>query len=273
MVYVDKLQTQDLHLGEAQIEVIENCRSLFASQKIHQFKISEFNFGTKQAFWNLLEWGFEGSQNVIYLEDDLVLIDDPTEYIKQALAILNTSQDHALACLFSRTIHSSPSGNLSRTSSWPELWGVLIPRLEYQELNQLRNSLNKSDVRDTVRRFSRNELAGILTKLLRKRFENIWFYKYSKSLSSLYAWDTELQLILWKQNRKVLLPLKPLLADTGVDPTSISQGKLAVGTVACTRVIHHFGESCPRCERRRESSNNLFSWKLLIRFILAGRFK
>ena len=272
MVFVDKLNSGDGHLQDLQNEVVDLCDNLLISGKITHWKMSETNLGTKSAFWELLKWGFDIAENLIYFEDDLVLTESPEKFVIESLEVMNSSENYALACLFAQSRHSISPDQLMRKSNWPELWGVLITKRQFGILEMAKSNLTQEDVFRTVERFADNELNGVLTRLLKKRFRSIWEYKYAKSVSSRYAWDTELQLILWKLHKSVLLPLRTYVSDTGVDETSISKGKLETEILECYSKISNFSDICLRCERLRESSNGLFVWKtMILRFIPRGR--
>jgi hypothetical protein len=264
MVFVDKLNSGDERLQDLQNEVVDLCDSLLFSGKITHWKMSEINLGTKRAFWELLKWGFNFSENLIYFEDDLVLTESPEKFIINSLEVMNSSENYSLACLFARSHHSISPDQLMRKSNWPELWGVLITKREFGILEMAKSSLTQEDIIHAVETFADNELNGVLTRLLKKRFRSIWEYKYAKSVSNRYAWDTELQLILWKLQKSVLLPLRTYVTDTGVDETSISKGKLESEIQECYSKISNFSDICLRCERLRESSNGLFDWKTMI---------
>jgi hypothetical protein len=260
-VFIDRAKEADESHLEANLRMIDICQKLVADGEITDLRISPRNLATKSAMDAAINWVFEEFESIIFLEDDLLLIDSPREFILQAIINVSLRDDIGIACFFSPRNHLGGKvkfENDFRLTSWPTMWGIFLNREKYLKIKAQLRLIDDQMVHKVVNDFAATQLNSRLNRAFKKRFVSTWVFKYSKARVSAFAWDTEFQLGLWSLGLKSVTPLMSLVADTGVDVTSVSPLKVNYPPTRCiTHLKKMRGKQsfCKRCERVRELEN------------------
>jgi len=239
------------------------AQELKANLMITDCIITDTNLKTKASANFSLDWAFKFSKNVVLLEDDLLFIDNPSDYIEQAISVMNERGDCVMATLFASRHHergSSSQRNLYRLTRWPIMWGIILNKENYSEMRSFLGNFSYEELPSVINGFSKRSLQSRLVRLFRKRFEATWNFKFKKAVGSETAWDTHWQLGLWAKDSFSMAPLVTLTADTGVDYSSVSPGKQAIEQSICTGRLIKFSPDlvfCPKCEKSREVENKV----------------
>jgi hypothetical protein len=243
--------------------LIDVASSLKSQHLIIDYRVTETNLKTKAAANFAFEWVFGISKNVVLLEDDLILISQPSNYIKSALSLMNSRTDCAMATLYSSKRHSvglSQSSPQLRLTRWPIMWGIILTETHYSQMRFFLDSFLVNGVPEVVHRFSRQSLNSWLARVFRGRFVATWTFKFKKAFASETAWDTQWHFGLWAKDFFALSPAISILQDTGVDYSSVSPKKLAVAQSECVNewvyVVDNLG-FCRGCEKIRELDNRV----------------
>ena len=243
--------------------LIDLASELKSQSLIIDYRVTQANFKTKAAANFALDWVFGMEKNIVLLEDDLILVSQPSNYITSALSLMGSRGDCAMATLFSSKRHSvelSKSSPQLRLTRWPIMWGIILTKTRYSEMRLFLDSFPISGVPDVVNRFSRRSLNSWLARVFRKRFVHTWTFKFNKAFASETAWDTQWHFGLWAKDYFALSPAISILQDTGVDYSSVSPGKQAVVQSECeskwVHVIDNLG-FCRGCEKIRELDNRV----------------
>jgi len=191
------------------------------------------NLGTREALRLLLDEGFLIAPNIVYIEDDLRLTRNPTAFIHRVLCLLHSSDKLAFGTLYSRYTHSLSDGkDHIRISRWPELWGLVMSKRGYQEM-QTQSKNSDLAVHSWLAKWYRDNYGRFLAVISRRVFLRTWVSKFERASGSRYAWDTVLHKITWFNDSLAALPEVSLLEDRGVDWTSISQSKRRIDSYHC----------------------------------------
>ena len=254
-------QTSDF-LNDNQ-RLINLASDLKSQHLIIDYRVTQSNLKTKAAANFALEWVFGIAKNVVLLEDDLILISQPSNYINSVLSLMDSRRDCAMATLFSAKRHSvelfqsSPQLRLTR---WPIMWGIILTKTHYSQMRLFLDSFPISGVPDVVNRFSKRFLNSWIARIFRKRFVRTWTFKFNKAFASEIAWDTQWHFGLWAKDFFALSPAISILHDTGVDYSSVSPGKQTVVQSDCLSqwvyVVDNLG-FCRGCEKIRELDNRV----------------
>lgn len=243
--------------------LIELASDLKSQQLIFDYRITPSNLKTKAAVNFALEWVFELSKHVVLLEDDLILISQPSTYITSALALMNSRGDCVMATLFSSKMHRVPFSYTSpqfRLTRWPIMWGIILTEANYAQMCRFFDSFPMNDLPEVVDQFSKKCLNSWLVRVFRKRFVNTWTFKFNRAFASETAWDTQWHFGLWANDFFALSPAISIVQDTGVDYSSVSPGKQIVVQSDCvgewTYIVDNVG-FCRGCEKIREIENRV----------------
>ena len=182
------------------------------------------NIGVKRAFSELSFAVLSNKEFFLYIEDDLKLLSDPTDYLNQCVEKLKYDNSVAMACLYDSTFHifkPRRSEYSLRNSYFPKMWGVLLGR------NLLQNPQEKSPeikiaVQNVMSKFEFDNLK------LANSLSTVWESKMNRALKSNSAWDTELQLRLWSRNASCITPDRNFVRDLGTDETSVSKKRVVL---------------------------------------------
>jgi hypothetical protein len=241
----------------AQAEVIAECEVSANSGLIQDYKVSDSNQGTKASYFASFTWGFDWSENVVLLEDDMILIEDPASFIDASINVFESDNNVGMAVLFANFNHTSTE-ELEQITNWPIMWGVLLNSHNYSFISSYLAGTNLNDVVDVVSRFARQELKCRFQRVFKSRFEKTWRFKYSRALESRTAWDTQWQFALWGLSIKTLVPRRTLIGDLGVDNFSVSATRVKMEPRSCKSLFKHYVDSmyyCRACESFREIQN------------------
>lgn len=266
LLFVDRATDASPEILAANSELISICKEWKAAEIILDFKVPDTNLITKNACYSALEWSLKLFEFVILIEDDLILIANPCDYLSKSMLLMENNPSIGMACLYSSRNHLSQNSAGVRLTKWPEMWGNLISRSQYLEISAHTSILDKRRTRIAVEKFSNNMCLGILTRFFKKRFQKTWEFKYNRAIASKFAWDTEWQLGLWSLDKYALAPLDSLVADTGVDMSSVSPLKGDATSVKCKfqfLTSHQGLPLCRSCETRREHQNHTIPEKFL----------
>ena len=149
------------------------------------------------------------------------------------------------------------------------MWGIIRNEKNYLEMRNFWGAFSYEEIPTVINRFYRHSLQSRLVKIFGKRFQETWNFKYKKAAGSETAWDTQWQFGLWAQDRFAISPLVTLIADTGVDYSSVSPGKQAIELSICDGRFVEISSSlvfCAKCEKSREIENRVLP-KYLSRFL------
>jgi len=259
LIYIDKAQEfAPPSEVAAQVELISVCEESKSNGLIEDFRVSKSNQGTKVSYFACFDWGFSGSDNVVLLEDDMVLIGSPSEFIASSINVFKEDKSVGTAVLFANFNHQA-SRDLIQITNWPIMWGVLLNIEKYSHICNFLNKACAGDVEEVVSRFAKKELKGTLQNIFSSRFKTTWRYKYSKALVSRTAWDTQWQFALWGLQLRTLVPPRSLIGDLGIDEFSVSTTRAKLEPKACQGLIRIFAGSnfyCSACESFREVENH-----------------
>ncbi len=273
LVYID-IAPFDSPLGEsaAQSQVISECVDCVNSGLIEDYKISESNQGTKASYFASFTWGFLSFENIVLLEDDMIFIEDPSQFIGTSIEVFESDKSVGMAVLFANFNHF-PNPNSMQITNWPIMWGVLLNRQKYSSICNYLAGSDVNNVKDVVSRFTSQELKGYLQQFFKGRFELTWRFKYSRALESRTAWDTQWQFALWGLCLKTLVPACSLIADLGIDQFSVSTSRMKIEPNDCQSIFRHYigtNHYCRACEIFREVEN--FSLPAVLRRNRATNF-
>lgn len=241
----------------AQSEVIAECEVSVNSGLIQDYKVSDSNQGTKASYFASFAWGFKWSDNVVLLEDDMILIEDPANFIDTSIKVFESDKTVGMAVLFANFNHAS-SEDLEQITNWPIMWGVLLNSHNFSFISSYLAGPHMNDVANVVSRFARQNLKCRFQKVFKTRFERTWQFKYSRALESRTAWDTQWQFALWGLGMKTLVPKRTLIGDLGVDNFSVSATRVKMEPRRCKSLVKHYVGStyyCRACESFREIQN------------------
>ena len=258
LVYIDKAKANAPSSEiTAQVEVISVCKDSKGRGLIQDYKLSAANQGTKVSYFECFDWGFTESDNVLLLEDDMIIIEDPKAFIGSSLTLFGVDRSIGMAVLFANFNHNQPS-NSAQITNWPIMWGVLLNSRSYSFIKNFIGMTSEGDVEEIVSRFSKTELRGTLQSIFYRRFIKTWVFKYSRALESRTAWDTQWQFALWGLQLKTLVPSRSLVGDLGVDEYSVSTTRKKMEPAVCASLIRHLVAPyyyCRACESYREVQN------------------
>jgi hypothetical protein len=266
LVYVDKTKV-DSPSGEitAQSQVIAQCEDSLNSGLIESYRVSESNQGTKASYFACFTWGFLSSEHVVLLEDDMIFIDNPASFIEASIKAFESDKSVGMAVLFANFNHPVSEDSMQITN-WPIMWGVLLNSRNYSFISNYLVISGAEDVSEVVSQFASQKIKSRLQAIFKDRFEGTWRFKYSRALESRTAWDTQWQFALWGLQLTTAVPARTLIADLGVDDSSVSRIRDKMEPVNCRSLFRHSVESkhfCHACESFREVQN--FSLPRLLR--------
>lgn len=259
LLFVDRATDATADILCANQNLIGSCNKWKTEGIILDFKISAKNLRTKNACYSALEWSLNQFEFVVLIEDDLILISSPCDYLTKSTMLMEKDASIGMACLYSSRNHLIQSISGVRITKWPEMWGNLISRNQFKEISTYTLNFDRRSTQIVVDKFSNNSCVGILTRVFKKRFRKTWEFKFNKAIASEFAWDTEWQLGLWSLGKYALAPQKSLVADTGVDTSSVSPLKGDSTTLNCgfQSFTSRLGlPMCKSCETRREHQNH-----------------
>lgn len=248
VVYVDRCD-DNLTLREQQKELISSLETMKENRDILDYRVGDKHLNAKAAWYRAMKFGFTKSKNVLYLEDDLLLVRDPKLFINEFHSRIKSN---SILTLYPR--RGRHTGLLVQTD-WPALWGVYLMKRDFQEL--YRDKLDsQEDVRNTVAESF--DLLGYKRNCDENRFTNLWNFKFLKAFESKTAWDTELHYRLWSKNYMILSTSEQCVIEQESHPSSITKNK----ALNRKRVLNHFSAknctpnqrgrvflSCKRCEK------------------------
>jgi len=266
LLFVDRATDGSPEILAANNKLISSCSEWKTAGIILEFKVSDSNLVTKNTCYTALEWSFTQFDFVVLIEDDLKLISDPCEYLNESMLLMGKDSTIGMACLYSSRNHLVQNSSGVRITKWPEMWGNLISRSQFREISTHTSMLDEERTRIAVERFSSDSCLGILSRIFHKRFQKTWKFKYAKALTSKFAWDTEWQLGLWSLGKYALAPQESLVADTGVDMSSVSPLKGDTSTLKCNFQFFTSRQGlplCRSCETRREHQNHTIPERFL----------
>lgn len=244
-VLVDKYAGSDQQLIHRNTQVLAESERLRRRGKITKVITKNENVGVKKAFLELNRAVLEESDFSLYIEDDLKLKRDPSQFLTRCTKMMRDNDRIAIACLYDSIFHFSPSRNTiptPRLTYFPKMWGVLSRKEIFQ--SQSEEFIDISSSVDNI--FSKFDLHGInsLSKL-----SSTWKWKMAKALQSKTAWDTELQLRIWSRNMMCIAPDRNYVRDLGTDETSVSRRRLELCYLHIPKILSgsdlYF---CIRCE-------------------------
>lgn len=258
LIYIDRA-SENAAPGEiaAQAEVIAECEVSANSGLIQDYKLSDSNQGTKASYFACFTWGFDWSENVVLLEDDMILIEDPTSFIEASIKVFESDNTVGMAVLFANFNHASTE-EFEQITNWPIMWGVLLNSHNYSFISSYLAGPDMYDVVDVVSQFAKQELKCRFQRVFRSRFEKTWRFKYSRALESRTAWDTQWQFALWGLSMTTLVPGRTLIGDLGVDNFSVSATRVKMEPRSCKSLFKRYVNStyyCRACESFREVQN------------------
>ncbi len=265
VVLVDKFEGFEPELVRANLETIETARQLLSEEVITHLEIPMRNLRTKLAWKRLMGISFNFSDSVIYIEDDLLLLKNPSAFIDWANHILLDSTTIAFATLFTSLEHKAVIESRGRLTNWPELWGVLIHKQKYEILQEVIASAQIRGI--SKRNFCDLPVNSNLVKVFRGRFEKVWVYKFNRALTVDTSWDTELHLAVWLLGLQCLAPNISYLEDTGIHFTSVSPEKSVRKKYTCANADVDKRSAkgtasevsyCTSCEKMMEKSGYMF---------------
>ncbi len=266
LVYVDKAgvgaPSREI---SAQADVFAVCKEFKNNGLIKDYRFSESNQGTKRSYFNCFGWGFQNSENVVLLEDDMIFIQDPSAFIDTSIKVFGSDKNVGMAVLFANFNHPSPE-NRFQITNWPIMWGVFLNKKNYSHICDYLSKAGVDEIEEVVSLFAKRELKGSLQSIFRKRFEHTWRFKYSRALESRTAWDTQWQFALWGTQLRTLVPGHSLIGDLGIDEYSVSTARKRMEPPKCRSVVQKYLGStfyCSACESFREVQN--FSVPMILR--------
>jgi hypothetical protein len=259
LVYIDKAGV-GAPCGEisAQAEVFAVCEEGKNNGLILDYKISDSNQGTKRSYFTCFNWGYMNSENVVLLEDDMILIEDPSAFIETSIKVFESDNSVGMAVLFANFNHPSTEYS-NQITNWPIMWGVLLNKKNYSYICDYLDKVGETEIDEVVSRFAKEKIIGNLQSIFRKRFEHTWRFKYSRALESRTAWDTQWQFALWGTQMNTLIPGHSFIDDLGIDEFSVSTARKRMDPTDCRSVIRQSVGSkyyCSACEIFREVQNS-----------------
>ncbi len=258
LVYIDKTKmTAPLAEVEAQARVLSVCEDSKNLRLIQDYRISTENQGTKLSYFACFDWGFTNSDNVLLLEDDMILIENPSFFVQSSLKFFESDRSIGMSVLYANFNHGARDKRLQITN-WPIMWGVLINSRNYSYIHDFLIKTDGGNIEEIVSRFAKGELRSRLQSLFFRRFEKTWQFKYSKALESRTAWDTQWQFALWGLRLKTLVPHRSLIGDLGADEFSVSASRQKKEPSICRSLVRYSVGShfyCSACEGFREVQN------------------
>ena len=258
LVFVDRAEL-DSPASElnAQARVIAACKDSAAAGLIEDYKVSASNQGTKASYFACFSWAFLNSEHVVLLEDDMIFIEDPANFIKASIKVFESDTSVGMAVLFANFNHPLTENSM-QISNWPIMWGVLLNSRNYSFISGYLAGTSVKDVSGVVSQFASQKLKSRLQVIFKYRFERTWRFKYSRALESRTAWDTQWQFALWGLQLTTAVPAQTLIADLGVDDSSVSRTRGKIEPVNCRSLFRYSVESnhfCRACEGFREVQN------------------
>jgi hypothetical protein len=266
LLFVDRATNAAPEILAANRELISICKEWKKKGIILDFQVPDTNLVTKNACYAALEWSLKQFEFVVLIEDDLILIANPCEYLSKSKLLMENDSSIGMACLYSSRNHTTQNSAGVRLTKWPEMWGNLVSRSQYLEISTYTSKLDERHTGIVVEKFSNSLCLGILTRIFKKRFQKTWEFKYNRAMASKFAWDTEWQLGLWSLGKYALAPQESLVADTGVDISSVSPLKGDATSVKCKFQFLTSRQGlplCRSCETRREHQNHTIPEKFL----------
>ena len=258
LVFVDRVKL-DPPASElnAQARVIAVCKDSVDAGLIEDYRVSASNQGTKASYFACFTWGFLSSEHVVLLEDDMIFIEDPASFINASIKVFESDKSVGMAVLFANFNHPVTEDSMQITN-WPIMWGVLLNSRNYSFISSYLAGSSAKDVSEVVSQFAGQKLKSRLQTIFKDRFERTWRFKYSRALESRTAWDTQWQFALWGLQLTTAVPAQALIADLGVDDSSVSRTRDKMEPVNCRSLFRHSVESkhyCRACESFREVQN------------------
>ena len=241
----------------AQARVIAACKESVDAGLIEDYKVSASNQGTKASYFACFTWGFLSSEYVVLLEDDMIFIEDPSSFIEASIKVFESDTSVGMAVLFANFNHPLTENSMQITN-WPIMWGVLLNSRNYSVISGYLAGPRAKQVSEVVSEFASQKLNSTLQNIFKGRFERTWRFKYSRALESRTAWDTQWQFALWGLQLTTAVPPQTLIADLGVDDSSVSRAREKLEPVNCRSLFRHSVESkhfCRACESFREVQN------------------
>jgi hypothetical protein len=266
LLFVDFAVDCSLEVLNRNRELVQLCATWKSEGLIDDFMVANENLVTKNACYTSLQWGLKEFDYIALIEDDLIMNINSQEYIQSAIIKMEGDSKIGMACLYTSRNHSFIKKETTRLTLWPEMWGSLIGRRQFNEIFGFISKSTSEHVDKAVHHFSIHFLKSNLSKFFQSRFRSTWMFKYTKARNSLYAWDTEWQFALWALKLYSIAPLISLVRDTGTDFTSVSPNKKDTESFECRKYLpieHNGNILCRTCERRREHQNNCLPSKLL----------
>lgn len=251
IVGIDLYEGDKKHLIQKNQEIKKICMQLLAQHKISAYYFNKKNLGTKANWFKLIKTAFKESLIVIYIEDDVAVLEDLRPFISEYKNVIKKNGCNFVGSLqpnIQHKISKLNKGINSFQSAWLNSWGVVINKDVFELLYE--RDLTSSDIEFTDLSFLFYKSRYI------NLFLNVWKYKFEMALISKTAWDTDLMNRMWKNRTRCLMPMKSYTQDLGIDLTSISQNKvnhiqklLHKPNIKCTS--NGDAMFCLRCEKFR----------------------
>jgi len=276
LIFIDGDPGFNPRITRANSEARETAAVLGADPLTTILEFPKSNLGTKAALRHLLSEAFKICKNVVYIEDDLRLTENPSQFLQNVFKQLETHDDIAFGNLYTRYDHNlEKKGNYIRLSRWPELWGLIITEDKFRAL-WTSDVQSKASLKLILNAWRMKNFDSILGKITNKYFLKNWVFKFMRAAQSPFAWDTYLHQQLWVTDSRVALPTHSFVEDRGTDWSSISQSKISVLVVRCLKEHTYLSPEdsasfeCSWCEYSSYLKNlnvpNRF--KLLFAFVL-----
>ena len=221
-VLVDRYAGSNQELIQRNNQVLIESARLQRKGKITKVITKSENVGVKNAFLELNLAVLEENEFSLYIEDDLRLKHDPSQFLSECTTMMRANEKIAIACLYDSIFHFPQFRNTESTprlTYFPKMWGVLS-RIEIFHI-QSEELIDISSTVDEV--FSKFELCRINSA---SGLASTWKWKMAKAIQSKSAWDTELQLRIWSRNMTCIAPDRNYVLDLGTDDTSVSRRRL-----------------------------------------------
>ena len=207
---IDRYDGNDKRLKGLNLESIEIVKA-FEGRVTLIFEPIE-NLGIKRVVSELIAYSISRHEFVIFLEDDVLLVEECRDAIAMACKILGTDSNLAFATLSSLFPHYATSQKWLGTK-WPRMWGMLLRRENYRHFLKYITSTASDPFQ---------LLVTCQNQTIHREFQRVWRWKYSKAKKSRHAFDTSLMEILWASSFQVLTPVNSLIIDKGGGINSFS---------------------------------------------------
>lgn len=278
VLLVDAYLGLDNSIVKANIDTIAHGRYLLNKGLITDLILPSTNLQTKAALELLIRTSFKYSKNCIYIEDDLSLVKNPSEYLNFCFDQFENSDDLAFSTLYTSRTHSRSASKIGRATSWPESWGFVITEKNFTLLQKQISKgrafgVGKCELSDFMMQLS----LSTMTRLFFIRFRSVWLYKFNKAVQSPTAWDTEYHYALWALKMKSIAPITNYVEDQGLHFTSISLNKRLRKTHDCKSKLQNSSLQnlelakamlCTRCEVALAKRNYMFLPRVFRRLLV-----